>query len=140
MTVAAVLLGYALFLSVVIAPLLRRAGWVDRAPRLAIATWQAITVTVLASVMMAGLALTIPTTQVSGGLAELLQACIMALREQYASPGGALAGATGVALVLAVLSTVGKLLVPLALVRDRRAGVRVRRRAGSPHPDRRGAR
>ncbi len=103
MTVAAVLLGYALFLSVVIAPLLRRAGWVDRAPRLAIATWQAITVTVLASVVMAGLALTIPSTQVSGGLAELLQACIMALREQYSSPGGALVGLAGVALVLAVL-------------------------------------
>ncbi|MCU6481804.1 M56 family metallopeptidase [Arthrobacter sp. A2-55] len=104
MTVALVLFGYAVALAVFAGPLLRRARWVDRAPRLAIALWHALSVTVLASAAMAGLALTVPTVQVSGDLAALLRACVMALREQYASPGGAAAGATGAVLALAILA------------------------------------
>jgi Zn-dependent protease with chaperone function len=103
MIAALPLLGYALVLAVA-GPLLLGAGsWVDRAPRLAIAAWQALTVTVLASVALAGLALTFPTVAVSGDLAGLLRACVMAIREQYASPGGAAAGATGAVLALAIL-------------------------------------
>ncbi|MBO1269677.1 M56 family metallopeptidase [Arthrobacter cavernae] len=103
MIVALSLLGYALVLAVAGPRLLRAASWADRAPRLAIAAWQALTVTILASVALAGLALTFPTVSVSGDLAELLRACVMAIREQYASPGGAAAGATGAVLSLAVL-------------------------------------
>ncbi|MGH7753644.1 MAG: M56 family metallopeptidase [Gemmatimonadales bacterium] len=127
MTVAVVLLGYALILAAVAAPLLRRAGWVDRAPRLAVALWQALTVTVLASVAMAGLALTVPTVRVSGDLAELLRACVMALREQYASPGGAAAGATGAVLALGVLGRTGWCLgaAALRMVGERSAHRRV---------------
>lgn len=104
MIVALVLVAYALFLAIVVPPLLRRANWVDRAPRLAIATWQALSVAVLASATMAGLALTVPTVQVSGDLASLLHACVMALRAQYASPGGAAAGATGAVLAFGILA------------------------------------
>lgn len=103
MRVALLLLGYAIVLAAVVAPLLRRASWVERAPRLAIAAWQALTVTVLASVAMAGAAVTIPLPQVSGDIAALLRACVMALREQYASPGGAAVGATGAVLAIAVV-------------------------------------
>lgn len=103
MIVALVLIGYSVLLAIVAPPLLLRAKWADRAPRLAIATWQALTVTVLASVTMAGLALIVPTMQVSGDLAALLRACVMALREQYASPGGAAAGATGAVLAVAII-------------------------------------
>lgn len=103
MRVALFLLGYAVVLAAVVGPLLRRASWVDRAPRLAIASWQALTVTVLASVTMAGAAVTITLPEVSGDLAAVLRACVMALREQYASPGGAAVGATGAVLALAVM-------------------------------------
>lgn len=103
MIVALSLLGYALVLAAAGPRLLRAAPWTDRAPRLAIAAWQALTVTILASVGMAGLALTFPTVSVSGDLAELLRSCVMAIREQYASPGGAAAGATGAVLALAIL-------------------------------------
>ncbi|GAB3033799.1 M56 family metallopeptidase [Parafrigoribacterium mesophilum] len=103
MRVALLLLGYAIVLAAVVAPLLRRASWVERAPRLAIAAWQALTVTVLASVTMAGAAVTIPLPQISGDVAALLRACVMALREQYASPGGVAVGATGAVLALAVI-------------------------------------
>ncbi|XAS67011.1 M56 family metallopeptidase [Micrococcaceae bacterium Sec5.7] len=127
MTEALILLGYALILSALAAPLLRRAAWVDRAPRLAIALWQALTVTVLASVAMAGMALTVPTVRVSSDLAGLLRACVMALREQYASPGGAAAGATGAVLALGVLGRTGWCLgaAALRMERDRAAHRRV---------------
>lgn len=103
MTVALLLLGYAVVLAVVVGPLLHRASWIERAPRLAIAAWQALTVTILASVTMAGAAVTIPLPEVSGDLAAILRACVMALREQYASPGGAAVGATGAVLAVAVI-------------------------------------
>lgn len=121
MAVALILGAYALVLSVFAAPLLRRADWVDRAPRLAIALWQALTVTVLVSVVTAGLALTVPTVRVSGDLAGLLQACVMALREQYASPGGAAAGATGAVLALGVIGRTAWCLgaVIVQMVRER---------------------
>jgi len=103
MTVALMLLGYALALTFFTAPLLQKAAWADRAPRLAIAAWQALTFTVLVSVALAGLALTVPTVDVSGNLADLLRACVLAIREQYATPGGAAAGAAGLVLAAAVV-------------------------------------
>ena len=79
------------------APLLARAGWPDRAPRLAIAAWLAQAYSAVASVALAGLALLVPTERLSGLLARLLMVCGMALREKYAHPGGpALAAAGGV--------------------------------------------
>ena len=96
------LLAYALTLALAGPRLLRAASWTDRAPRLAIAAWQALTVTVLASVTLAGAALTFPTVGVSRDLAGLLRACIMAIKEQYASPGGAAAGTTGAVLALGI--------------------------------------
>lgn len=110
MIVALILLGYAILLVGVVPRLLRGADWADRAPRLAIMAWQATTVSVVASVAMAGLALTVPTVPVSGNLAEWLHSCVMALREQYATPGGAAAGATGAVLALSVIGRTGWLL------------------------------
>ena len=103
MIVALSLLAYALLLGAVGPRLLQGAAWADSAPRLAVAAWQALSVTILTSVALAGLALTIPTVTVSGDLAELLRSCVMAIQEQYASPGGAAAGATGAVLALAIL-------------------------------------
>jgi len=103
MIVALVLLGYALLIAILVPSRLIGAQWVERAPRLAIVTWQVLSVTVLAAITMAGVALLVPTTHASGRLAEFLQACAMALREQYASPGGVFIGAVGAALALAVI-------------------------------------
>ncbi|OXY92411.1 M56 family metallopeptidase [Streptomyces diastatochromogenes] len=103
MIVAAVLFAYAVLLGTLAPRLLGRARWTERAPRLGIVAWQALGVSALASAVMAGLALTVPTVRVSADLAQLLQACVMALTAQYASPGGAAAGAAGAVLALAVL-------------------------------------
>lgn len=102
MTLVLVLLAYALVLGVAGPALLRRARWVDRAPRLGIAAWQAVSASVLIAAVSAGLAASISTVTVSGGLAHLLEACVVALRAQYATPGGAAVGAAGAALAFAV--------------------------------------
>lgn len=107
MIVALVLLGYAAGLALVGPLLLRRGSWTDRAPRLGIVAWQSLTAAVVAAVMLAGFALVLPTVRVSAGLADLLRACVMALRAQYATPGGAAAGATGAVLALVVLGRCG---------------------------------
>lgn len=107
MIVVAALIGYALLLIVAGPRLLRRRGWTDRAPRLGIIAWQSLTSTVVVAFALAGLALVMPTVRVSADLADLLRACVMALRAQYATPGGAAAGATGAVLGLAVLARAG---------------------------------
>jgi len=102
--VALVLIGYAAALSCLGAPVLRRRAWTARSPRLGIVAWLALTGSVVASVTLAGFALALPTVRLSGNLADLLHSCVMALRAQYAAPGGAAAGATGAVLGLAVMT------------------------------------
>lgn len=111
MIIALLLLGYAFLLALFVPSRLLGATWVDRAPRLAIATWQFLCAAVLVSIFMAGLALLIPTTHVSSYLSQFLRACAMALREQYASPGGVVIGVAGAVVVLAVIGRVGWYLV-----------------------------
>ncbi|MQA80234.1 MAG: M48 family metalloprotease [Streptosporangiales bacterium] len=106
MRVALVLLGYAILLGTVGVSVLRRAHWVDRAPRLAILAWFALIASILGSVVLGGLSLAVPIGQVSGDLAELLRSCAMALRAQYATPGGAAVGIAGATLAAAVVMRV----------------------------------
>src|SRR5260370_41420217 len=78
------------------------ARWPEAGPRLAIAAWFALTGSAVASVLAGGLALMVPTVRVSAGLAGLLAACVIALRAQYAHPGGGALTRAGNALPLAV--------------------------------------
>jgi Zn-dependent protease with chaperone function len=104
--IALILAVYGVMLAVAGPHLLARAPWTLRAPRLAIACWQALCLAVLASAVLAGLALAVPTMRISGDIAMLLRACVMALRAQYATPGGAAVSATGAVLALAVIARV----------------------------------
>lgn len=106
MKVAAVLAAYALLLALA-GPLLARASWTRRAPRWGIAAWQALSLSMLSSLVLAGLALALPALRLSGDLSTLLRECVMALKQQYASPGGALSAAVGAATALAVLGAAG---------------------------------
>ncbi|MBC9725022.1 M56 family metallopeptidase [Streptomyces sp. TRM68367] len=119
MRVAVVLLGYAVLLGLLAPPLLARTTWAARSPRLAIWAWQALTATVVISVALAGLALAVPTVPVSGSLADLLQACVLMLREQYATPGGAAVAASGTTLAIVLAGRVGWCLAA-GLLRARR--------------------
>ena len=106
MIVALALLGYAAVLLTAGAAALARARWPDGAPRLAMAAWFALTGSAVASVLAGGLALMVPAVRVSADLSGLLAACVMALRAQYAHPGGAALTGAGAVLALAVLARV----------------------------------
>ena len=106
MIVALALFGYAGLLLTAGVAALSRARWPGSAPRLAMAAWFALTGSAVASVLAGGLALMVPTVRVSADLAGLLTACVMALRSQYAHPGGAALTGAGAVLALAVLARV----------------------------------
>ena len=101
--IAAWLLGWAVLLAVAAPAMLRRASWPKRAPRLAIALWQAVSISALIAMVLGSLALAVQLTVLSGGLADLLANCVMAIREAYRTPVGA--GAAGAGLVLATVVT-----------------------------------
>ena len=127
MIVALALLGYAALLLTAAPVPLSAARWPDAAPRLAIAAWFALTGSAVASVLAGGLALMVPTVRVSADVSRLLASCVMALRAQYAHPGGAAMTGAGAVLALAVLARVSWCTVR-ALARA--AGARRRHRLG----------
>jgi len=99
------LLGYAALL-LAGAPLLTRARWPERAPRLAIAVWLALAASAIGSVVLAGLVLLVPAPTVSRGVASLLATCGMALRVRYAHPGGLPLAVAGAVVAVAVTAWV----------------------------------
>ncbi|GAB3971950.1 M56 family metallopeptidase [Actinoallomurus acanthiterrae] len=98
MTAAVALLAYAATLLVVGPRLLKRVDWVDRAPRLGLAMWQAATSSVLISLILGGLVLAVPAIRDAGGLTHVLDTCVKAMRDHYSGvsqPVGAIAGLLG---------------------------------------------
>ncbi|MBA2638473.1 MAG: M56 family metallopeptidase [Nocardioidaceae bacterium] len=99
--------------------LLARSAWPDRSPRLGILAWQALSLSILVSVVLAGLALAVPEIPFSTNVAALVSACTVALRSQYATPGGAVLSVTGGMLAVTVVARVGFCLLA-GLVTSRR--------------------
>lgn len=91
--------------------LLRRSEWPDRSPRMGILAWQTLSLSILASVLLAGAALALPEIPFSADLATLLSACTAGLRAQYATPGGAALSLSGGMLAVTVLARVAYCLV-----------------------------
>lgn len=103
MIATAGLLGYAVLL-LAAAPLLARARWPDRAPRLAVAAWLAVTGSALASLILAGMAPLLPAIRAGAGPARLLVGCLAALRAQCCTPARAAVAAGAALLALAVIA------------------------------------
>jgi Zn-dependent protease with chaperone function len=101
-TVAAVLIAYAVCVGTLGSRLLGRARWTARAPLLAIVTYLAAGWSVVAALGLAGLTLAIHATALGGGLSHLIGACVLRLRETYGTPGGATVAALGLSLAGAV--------------------------------------
>jgi len=80
---------------------LPRASWPLRAPRAAIATWLAATLSVIAPVVAAGLILAVPCLPASIDPAAL-RACLSVMRAGYTTPQGALAAIAGGVIILGV--------------------------------------
>lgn len=108
--IPAVLLGWATLLAFGAPRLLRRASWTERAPRLGVLAWQAASGSLVTAVVFAGLALAVPLSVLSNGLAELLAHCAMVVRGAYRSPAGAAAAATGLLLAIGVVLRLGYVL------------------------------
>jgi Zn-dependent protease with chaperone function len=103
-TVAAVLVLYAACVGTLGARTLARATWPERAPLLAIVTYLAAAWSVAAALGLAGLTLAIHATALAGGLSTLIGACVLRLRDAYATPGGATVAGLGLTLTGAVVA------------------------------------
>ena len=95
MTIAAVLVAYAICVGTLGGRLLGRARWTVRAPFLAIATYISAGWSVIAAVGLSGLTLAVHGTALSTDLSHLIGACVLRLRETYGTPGGATVAAIG---------------------------------------------
>jgi len=111
MIAAAILLGWAVLLGVAVPVVLRRAAWPQRAPNLGLVVWQAASGSFLAALVLGGLALAVPVTVLSGGLADLVANCVMAVRAAYRTPAGAGAARAGIVLAATVAGRVSWCLV-----------------------------
>jgi Zn-dependent protease with chaperone function len=103
-TVAAILLVYAASVGTVGSRLLGRDRWALRAPLLGISTYLAAAWSVVAALGLAGLTLAVHATALGGGLSHLIGACVLRLRDAYATPGGAIVAGLGLTLAGAVLA------------------------------------
>jgi Zn-dependent protease with chaperone function len=101
-TVAAVLVLYAACVGTLGSRMLGRATWPARAPLLAIVTYLSAAWSVVAALGLAGLTLAIHATALAGGLSNLIGACVLRLRDAYATPGGATVAGLGLTLAGAV--------------------------------------
>lgn len=104
MTVATVLVLYAACVGTLGSRMLGRATWPGRAPLLAIVTYLAAAWSVAAALGLAGLTLAIHATALAGGLSSLIGACVLRLRDAYATPGGAIVAGLGLTLTGAVVA------------------------------------
>jgi Zn-dependent protease with chaperone function len=104
LTVAVALIAYALAVGTLGSAVLGRARWTERAPMLGIVTYLAAAWSVLAALGLAGVTLAIHATALGGGLSSLLGACVLRLRQEYATPGGATVAGLGLTLAGLVLA------------------------------------
>ncbi len=100
--------------------ILQSASWPIREPALGILAWLAVGTTAFLSLVLAGLALAIPKLPTSNGLTELFNACSVAVREHYATPGGGVAAVLGAGLAVVLLLRFSHTLLGDLLV-DRRS-------------------
>ena len=125
MTSALLLVSYAAVAGTLGAAWLRDARWPSVAPRLAIATWQALAMSVLLSLSAAGLAMAISFPHVSADLAGLFNLCASNLQHSYASPGGTLTAVLGLGLFLMLLGRAAWCLAQASVVDRRERSSRV---------------
>ena len=104
MTVAAVLVLYAACAGTFGSRLLGRAKWPARAPLLGIVTYLSASWSVVAALGLTGLTLAIHATALASGLSQLIGACVLRLRDAYATPGGATVAGVGLTLAGAVVA------------------------------------
>jgi Zn-dependent protease with chaperone function len=101
-TVGAVLLLYVACVGTLGSRVLGRARWTARAPLLAIVIYLTAVWSVIGALGLAGLTVAVHATALGGGLSHLIGACMLRLRAEYATPGGATVAGLGLTLAAAV--------------------------------------
>ncbi|MBN1092143.1 M56 family metallopeptidase [Blastococcus sp. TML/M2B] len=66
-----------------VGPRLASAPWARQAPRVAIFAWQALTISAVITVVLAGVTLLIPITALAGDLGAVVHACAMSVADAY---------------------------------------------------------
>jgi Zn-dependent protease with chaperone function len=94
---------FAVAMATVVPWAVRRSAWTGRAPALGILAWQAVSASVLIAATLVGVALALPTLPITTDFAEWVGACSVALREQYATPGGAAIGVCGAVVAASIV-------------------------------------
>lgn len=107
MIIGITLCGYAAIAATAGAWLLRQSSWPTRAPRLAIAAWLALAVSVLMSVLLGAAALSVRLHLESTDVAEFFRICVTSLRAAYATPGGAVTTTISLAAIAVVSARTG---------------------------------
>lgn len=125
----AILFGYAFVLLTVGARALRQSTWTSTAPRLGLATWQALTISAATAMVLGGLSWALPLTELAEGLPAMFSACAAEMRRQYTTPVGALTGVTG---ALVAAATCSRTLTCLVSEFRTSAGIRRRHRNALP--------
>ena len=124
MIAAVALLLLALAVSQVATRRLPGAAWTRRAPRLGVLVWQSSSVSVVASLVLAGVALALPVIpDAVDDVAGLLGACTVLLREHYNAPGGVQVEMLGALIAGGLLARFG-----FSLLREGRTATSQRRR------------
>lgn len=136
MTVGLLLVGYACAVGVFGGVLLARARWTVKAPLLAIVTYLAAAWSVVVAMALAGLTLALHTSALSGGLSRLIGACVVRLRAEYGTPGGATVAALGIIIAAAVIAraTLAAVLQARAAGRQALLHAETARLVGRPQP------
>lgn len=136
MIAALLLLAFTVMISFVGSSVLRQ-PWSQRSPRLAIIGWQALSTSVVTSLLLAATALALPFLPLRFSLAGLLGAHTVTVVEHYETPLGILPGVLGVLLV-AILAAMLVATTWTGFARTRRVRHAQRqslRLVGSAHPD-----
>ena len=107
-------------------PRLRWARWPERAPRLAIVIWQAMSVSMVTALVLAGLTLAMPVETMAGHLVHIVEACAHVLHGTTGGSGLAtfptIALSAAVATVLWVVACVFAEVIRASRARLRHAG------------------
>lgn len=116
---------------------IRRSSWARRSPRLGIAAWQALSTSLVLAAVLAGVALAVPAISWTGDPAAIVRACLMALREDYSTPGGALVSGSGALSAVAIFVRVSYCLARelLQAARSRRRQWNALLRVGRRHAE-----
>jgi Zn-dependent protease with chaperone function len=101
-TIAAVLVAYAVCIGTLGRRILSQARWTVRAPLLAIVTYLAAEWSAVAALGLAGLTLAVQATALGGELSQLIGACVLRLRATYHTPGGATVAGLGLTVAGAI--------------------------------------